>query len=73
MVFGGLTGAAGAGRLLDMLGMNSSAEASRAAADGLKALGRDVIEMDMDDCKKAPARPAAGWPRIKDDAAQPHR
>ncbi len=35
----------------------------REVADGLKALGRDVIEMGMDDCKKAPARPVAGWPR----------
>lgn len=58
MVFGGLTGAAGASRLLDMLGADSSADASRAAADGLKALGRDIIEMDMADCRKAPARPA---------------
>ena len=69
VVFGGLTGAAGAGRLLDMLGADSSAESSRAAADGLKVLGRDVIEMDMDDCKKAPA----GRPQIKSDVAQPHR
>lgn len=72
VVFGGLTGAAGASRLLDMLGADSSAEASRAAADGLKALGRDIIEMDMADCRKAPARPVAGQPRIKDDAARPH-
>ena len=62
VVFGGLTGAAGAARLLDMLGVDSSADASRAAADGLKSLGRDIIEIDMptsDAYAKTAATPAS--------------
>lgn len=48
-VVGGLTGAAGAAHLLRMLGVDADPAASRAATNGLKSIGGDMLEVELPD------------------------